>query len=67
MQTDNPHVREDYTCPVCLGPKNRGLLVCWPCHHDETHYNDGKYRPSIEEIISTREFHLTTLDDIGGQ
>jgi hypothetical protein len=58
MQTDNPLVRDGYTCPSCLGPKNRGLLICWPCHHDQKQHNDGKYDQLTEAMISAYEIHL---------
>lgn len=28
---DRPNIRNSCTCPLCQGPKDRGLLACWPC------------------------------------
>lgn len=28
---DNPLTRAGWTCPICLGSKDAGLVACWPC------------------------------------
>lgn len=48
---DSPLVREMHTCPVCLGPKGKHLLLCWPCHHKEKLENDGCYSEKAERAI----------------
>ncbi len=29
---DHPLVRASATCPICEGPKDSGLVICWPCY-----------------------------------
>lgn len=31
-EVDNPHVRADQTCPLCLRRKDIGLVACWSCY-----------------------------------
>jgi len=35
MTVDNPHVRQDTSCPICLGRKDRGLVACWSCYREK--------------------------------
>lgn len=32
MTTDHPLTRDDCTCPLCLGMKDKGLVTCWNCY-----------------------------------
>jgi hypothetical protein len=32
----HPRIRAGFTCPRCNGPKDKELLLCWPCHNAET-------------------------------
>ena len=32
MMLDHPVCRAAVTCPVCHEPKDKGLVMCWPCH-----------------------------------
>ena len=68
------YVRADYTCPLCLGPKDRGLVLCWPCHRSEKRANDGCYSAFAERRIAARDDYLrkqrkpTEIDDgMGGR
>ena len=54
-QPDNPRVRADNTCPLCLGVKDKGLILCWPCHHSEKRANGGSYSAFAERRISATE------------
>ena len=58
MPIDNPRVRDDATCPLCLGVKDRGLVVCWPCHYSEKQANHGCYSAFAERRISAYERFL---------
>jgi hypothetical protein len=31
IEQDNPRVRRGFTCPICYGPKDQGLVACWYC------------------------------------
>lgn len=54
---DYRRVRGNYTCPHCLGPKDLGLLLCWPCHHRETMDHKGRYSDETElEIVAMEDF-----------
>ncbi len=35
MDIDNPHIRSDNTCPLCLGVKDDHLVCCWSCYRSE--------------------------------
>lgn len=48
----------DATCPRCLGVKDTGLVLCWPCHHDEKRWNGGGYSVFAERLIAARESQL---------
>lgn len=32
VDEDNPNVRADSTCPLCLQRKDIGLVACWTCY-----------------------------------
>lgn len=32
MTFDHPHIRNDSICPLCGGPKSKGLVACWRCY-----------------------------------
>lgn len=48
-------VRSGTTCPRCFGPKDFGLLLCWPCHTAETEANGGKYSSEVEFALDEME------------
>lgn len=52
MIDDNPRVRSDLTCPLCLGHKDEELLACWPCYRKHL---KGSINPEAERVIATRE------------
>lgn len=56
---DNPLVRADLYCPLCVNPKPVGNLVCWPCHRQEKARNDGGYSLQAERLIAEVEVELT--------
>ena len=54
---DNPLTRASFTCPFCLGPKNQGLVACWPCFRER--FKDGDHEAEqAEEIVSEFETFL---------
>lgn len=59
MSNQHDHVRAHHTCVRCEGPKDRGLLLCWPCHHAEKHHNDGSYSREVEDKIAALEARLS--------
>lgn len=56
---DQSHIRECLTCPNCLGSKDRGLIVCWPCHGLQKAHNDGGYSARLERRLEEIERFLT--------
>lgn len=55
MTVDNPHVRQDTSCPICLGRKDRGLVACWSCYREKgLRYGNGV----AEAMIAEREAEL---------
>lgn len=61
MTIDNPLVRRSYTCPLCLDPKDSGLVVCWPCHRQQKMDNNGCYSADAEARIAKVERHLAKV------
>lgn len=55
---DHEYVRRDYTCPLCQGPKDSGLLLCWACHRGQKRRHDGCYDAKAEAAIEARERYL---------
>jgi hypothetical protein len=62
---DNPHVRADTTCPLCLHAKATGLVLCWPCHNEQKRFHDGGYSARTEARIATRERYLAVRARLG--
>ena len=50
--------RHDVTCPLCLGVKNLGLVLCWSCHRSESRANGGQYSAFAERRIAAHERYL---------
>ena len=61
---DESYVRSDYTCPLCLGPKDRGLVLCWPCHRSEKEANGGGYSAFAERRIAATDKLLRETEDL---
>jgi hypothetical protein len=38
MKLDHPLTREGTECPICFGPKDQGLVACWPCYRKHLKY-----------------------------
>lgn len=55
MTVDNPLVRADVTCPLCLGRKAQGIVACWPCYRERNLRNGCR---DAEDIIARREQYL---------
>jgi len=55
VHPDYGFVRRERVCPLCLGPKDLGLVCCWGCYRsrDVKHCN-----PEAEAIIAKREIDL---------
>jgi hypothetical protein len=41
LQLDYPVCRADTGCPLCGHPKDKGLVMCWPCHRGFKLLNRG--------------------------
>jgi hypothetical protein len=54
-------------CLCCKGPKEIGLLICWPCHRSEKRANGGGYSPKTELLIVETDRSLAQLADALGQ
>jgi hypothetical protein len=52
---DHPHVRHMLACPKCSQPKERGLLLCWPCHRQQKRENGGGYSEATERLLAALE------------
>lgn len=53
--TDNPNVRNHHLCPLCDGPKDVGLVACWPCFRSSgLKYGDA----AAERKLTERESQL---------
>jgi hypothetical protein len=59
MQIDNPRTRRGWTCPLCFGPKDAGLVVCWPCFKGP---NGLKYNHEREAEVSAFEAFLESQE-----
>jgi hypothetical protein len=55
---DNPRVRQQWTCPLCLRSKDAGLVVCWPCHREQQRANNCAYSQEAEDTIRAFEDFL---------
>jgi len=55
------YVRLSTTCPNCTGPKDKGLVVCWPCHREQKQKNGGGYSRELERKIELMEMELTLM------
>jgi hypothetical protein len=55
MKIDNPRVRAHHLCPLCNGPKDAGLVACWPCFRSSGLKNG---RRDAEWRIQDREREL---------
>lgn len=53
----HPKVRAMLTCPACGEAKDRGLVLCWPCHRAQKQRNDGGYSPKLEAQLDYIEQH----------
>jgi hypothetical protein len=56
---DNPRTRRGFTCPLCYGPKDQGLVACWHCFRT----SGLRYgRPEAEDTISDFEAFLESQE-----
>ena len=49
---DYPHLREQLLCVACGGFKDRGLLLCWPCHRG---YKRDGYPLDVQALMDRIE------------
>jgi hypothetical protein len=59
MTLDNPLTRSGFTCPICLGPKDRGLVACWYCFKTSGLKNG---EPHAEQVVSDFEAFLESQE-----
>jgi hypothetical protein len=57
----HPRIRAGFTCPRCNGPKDKELLLCWPCHNAETQ-GTGHYSRQTEQKLDSYERVLALID-----
>ena len=55
-----PFVRADSLCVWCGEKKDKGLLLCWPCHHTQKDRNDGDYGRKAYSKLDQRESLLAS-------
>lgn len=58
-----PLLRKAARCPLCLETKDIGLVICWPCHHSQKHFNDGDYSKRAKSKIMQAEEMLGGVRD----
>lgn len=51
---DYPHVRSRTLCVSCKGGKDRGLILCWPCHR---RYKSSGYPAGVQAALDRAEAH----------
>jgi hypothetical protein len=56
---DNPLTRRGFTCPLCYGPKDSGLVACWYCFK-RSGLKNGE--PRAEEAVSNFERFLESQE-----
>jgi hypothetical protein len=61
--TDHPFTRNGIGCPLCGGDKERGLLICWPCHRALKAEFDGGYGYHAEDLLDKHEAYLQDAED----
>jgi hypothetical protein len=59
MTLDNPRTRKGFTCPICYGPKDQGLVACWYCFK-HCGLKDGM--PHAEKLVSDFEAFLESQE-----
>lgn len=55
-----PLIRQWFTCANCQGAKDKGLLLCWQCHHNQKMANDGTYSAKVERELANLERLLSS-------
>lgn len=59
VEIDNYRVRNQNTCPFCMGSKDLGTVACWPCYRSERlRYGN----PEAETVISGFEDFLCSQE-----
>jgi hypothetical protein len=59
IEIDNPRVRRGFTCPLCYGPKDAGLVACWHCFRTS---GLKQCDPVAEETVSKFEDFLASQE-----
>jgi hypothetical protein len=57
---DHPLVRKSHTCPLCLGPKDTGLVACWPCFREHDMRNGSQ---AADDTLDAREGYLEACNE----
>lgn len=58
---DYPLTRAGAFCPICLGDKAPGLLVCWPCYREhDMRFGDT---PNVTALMDAFERVLESRAD----
>ena len=56
---DHPLTRGFTVCPICLKPKDRGLVVHWGRCYRESGFKDGT--PEVNAVVDTFEAYLEAV------
>ena len=51
-------IRKIPACPICRGPKDHGLVICWTCNRTLKAKHDGTWGRPAETILDRVEFML---------
>ena len=55
MTIDHPLVRASTRCPICHEPKDKGLVMCWPCYRQIDMRNGN---PLVDDLLDAAEKQL---------
>jgi hypothetical protein len=55
--TDFPNTRRNTVCPLCVGPKDTGLVTCWTCyrHYGLRYYTSPERQAAINAFEAMLE------------
>ena len=63
----NNRVRAATFCPRCMGVKDAGLLVCWPCNRRLKAAYDGGYGLVFEKKLADLDIYLFAHSEVQAQ
>jgi hypothetical protein len=53
MDLNHPNhpARQSSRCLLCSNPKDKDILICWPCHRQQKNDYDGGYSPELVNLL----------------